>query len=70
MVHELCISAWRECPADVILIIDHSGSMADYYTTVLSFTKKIVSGFELTNKTTRVGVIIFNENADIEVSER
>ena len=43
--------------------------MAVNYTHVLNFTKTIVSGFELSNKMTRVGVVVFNETVDIKVSE-
>ena len=58
-----------KCPADVIFVIDRSGSMGSSYSTVLNFTKTIVSGFELSDNLTRVGVIVFDSSASIEVSE-
>ena len=58
-----------KCPADVIFVIDRSGSMGSSYSTVLNFTKTIVSGFELSNDLTRVGIIVFDSSASIEVSE-
>jgi uncharacterized protein with von Willebrand factor type A (vWA) domain len=58
-----------ECLADVVLAIDRSGSMSGEYSTVLNFVKTIVSGFELSNNQTRVGIIVFNDDASVEVSE-
>ena len=62
------ISAEYECPADVILIIDHSYSMQGYYTKVLNFAKKFVSSFQLSDTQTRVGVVVFNQKADVKVN--
>ena len=59
-----------KCPADVVLAIDRSGSMGNIYSTVLDFVKTIVSGFELTDTMTRVGVIVFNNLATIEVRKK
>ena len=64
---ELTFSA--ECLADVVLAIDRSGSMSGEYSTVLNFVKTIVSGFELSHNRKRVGIIVFNNYASVEVSE-
>jgi len=68
MTSTFCISAKKECPADILLIIDHSLSMSGYFTKVLNFVKKFVSSFELSDTTTRVGVVVFNNTVSIEVS--
>ena len=69
MIYNYTISAVSECPADVIFVIDRSGSMSSTYSTVLNFAKTIVSGFELSDNLTRVGIIVFDRSASIEVSE-
>ncbi|KAK2162831.1 hypothetical protein NP493_1501g00023 [Ridgeia piscesae] len=56
-----------ECLADVVLAIDRSGSMSGEYSTVLNFVKTIVSGFELSHNRKRVGIIVFNNYASVEV---
>ena len=51
------------------MAIDRSGSMSGEYSTVLNFVKTIVSGFELSHNRKRVGIIVFNNYASVEVSE-
>ena len=69
MTCTFCISAKTECPADILLIIDHSLSMSGFYTKVLDFAKKFVSSYELSDTKTRVGVVVFNDTVSVEVSD-
>ena len=61
-----------DCPADVLIVIDRSGSMGwnTKWDDVLEFTEDIIDGLPVTDSAgkTRVGVITFNEKPDLEVS--
>ncbi|KAK2180369.1 hypothetical protein NP493_446g03019 [Ridgeia piscesae] len=56
-----------DCSADVVLVIDRSGSMSGSYNHVLSFAKLIVSNLPLSPTETRVGVVTFNSHASVQV---
>ena len=60
-----CIAASTGCEADVILVIDKSGSMRSYYTELLEFCKKLVTGLD---RRSRIGIVVFNHIATTEVS--
>ncbi|KAI0242793.1 hypothetical protein LSAT2_011099, partial [Lamellibrachia satsuma] len=61
-------SVASDCTADVILVIDKSGSMSGSYNTVLRFAKTIVSGLpRLSHSQTRVGIITFASSPSIQV---
>ena len=63
-------SASNDCPADVVLVIDKSGSMIGHFDKVLDFVRNIVSGFQhVSDDQTRVGIIVFNGSASTEVCE-
>ncbi|KAI0207198.1 hypothetical protein LSAT2_008126 [Lamellibrachia satsuma] len=56
------------CPVDVVLVIDRSFSLdAGGYTKVKNFAKQFVSRLMLSSRGARVGVIVFNEEAEIQV---
>ena len=59
-----CIAATIGCEADVILVIDKSGSMRSYYTELLEFCKKLVSGLD---PRSRIGIVVFSHVASTAV---
>jgi len=62
---------YGDCPADVLIVIDRSGSMwGQKWTDVIEFAQNIVNGLPVTDASgkTRVGVITFDYTARLEVS--
>ena len=57
------------CCADVVLVLDNSGSMYGHWNDVLDFARDFVNSVPISSTTTRVGVIMFNSNAAVEVIE-
>ena len=61
----------ENCPADVVLVIDKSGSMYGDFDKVRSFARNIVTGFPfVSDDQTRVGIIVFDSNTSPEVCEK
>ena len=62
-----------DCPADVIIVIDRSGSMGweNKWSDVIDFSLDIIGGLPVTNSIgkTRVGVITFESDARLVVSD-
>ena len=59
----------EECYADILLVIDYSGSMKGYWNDVMDFVEALIFGLKTVSPTTvRVGVIFFKETAALEVS--
>ena len=60
----------EECYADILLVIDYSGSMKSYWGDVMDFVEALIYGLPpiLSPTTVRVGVIFFSETAALKVS--
>ena len=59
----------EECYADILLVIDYSGSMSSYWDHVMTFVEALITGLpDLSPTTVRVGVIFFQGAPDPKVS--
>ena len=57
-----------QCRVDVILIVDNSTRMRNDSSAITNIVNNIVSGLQLSENKTRVGVISFNETYQWVVS--
>ena len=64
----MCVCVVCSSPkADVVFIIDSSGSIRiSNFAKVKSFIRNVVSSFELSNSTVRVGLVQFSDLAVVE----